>query len=175
MESSILALIITAIIAIPLSFFYVIPYFFGAPYEKSSNKRIKTIIEFSRGSRKAAELGSGAGHIAIKLAKEGINVDCFEINPFLVLYTKWKVKKLGLGKKIKITWGNFFDYNLGKYDEIVFFQFSTIMNRLEKKFKKEISPNIKVISNYWKLPNVKPIKEKNRVYLYRINSTKLKN
>ena len=166
MQIEIIILTLLILISIPLSFFFVIPFLFGAPYEKSGKKQIKTILEFSKGSKYAAELGSGNAQIAIELAKKGIKVDCYEINPFLVIYTKIKIRKLNLQNKIKVRWGNFFDYNLEKYDCIIMFQFSTIMHKLKNKFDKELKPKTKIISNYWKIPKMKPIKQKNEVKLY---------
>lgn len=168
MQIELIIFIILIITSVPLAFFFVIPFLFGAPYEKSGKKQIKTILEFSKGTKYAAELGSGSADIAIELAKKGIKVDCYEINPFLVISTKIKIKKLKLKNKIKIIWGNFFDYNLNKYDTIVMFQFSTIMHKLKNKFDKELNPKTKIISNYWKIPKMKPIKQKNEVKLYRV-------
>lgn len=149
--------------------FFSFPFLFGAPYEKSKNKQIKTIVEFSKNSKHVAELGSGSGEIAIELAKRKIKVDCYEINPFLILYLKFKIKKLEYKKNIKIIWGNFFDYNLSMYDTIFLFQFGTIMKKLEKKFNKELKENTKIISNHWKLPNKIPKKIKNDIFLYTLN------
>ena len=174
MEIELLIFIFLIFISIPLSFFYLIPFIFGAPYEQSRKKQIETILEFSKNSKYVAELGSGNGKIAIELAKRGVFVDGYEINPFLVIYSKRKIKKLKLENKIKIVWGNFFDYNLSKYDTIVMFQFSTIMNKLKNKFDKELKNKTKIISNYWKLPKSNPIKQKNKINLYIKNTPNLK-
>jgi len=154
------------IITLVLSFFYFIPFFYGAPFEKSKEEQINKIIKFSKNSKLVAELGSGNGKIAIKLAKKGIKVDCYEINPFLILLTKRKIKKLFLENNVKIKWKNFFKQDLSKYDTIIFFQFPTITNKLKNKFDRELKKGTKIISNYWPLPNMKPKEEENLIKLY---------
>ncbi len=120
-------------------------------------------------------MGSGDGRVCIALANKNKNVKIhgFEINPFLVLISRKKIKKLNLQNQIQIHWKNFWDVNLSEFNKIIFFQFKSITKRLENKFNKELKPKTKVISHNWKLPNWK-IKDKlgkkelleGEVYLY---------
>lgn len=153
------------VITFILSYFYLIPLFYGAPYENSKEEQIKQIINFSKDSKYIAELGSGSGKIAIELSKLNKKIDCYEINPFLVLYLRYKIEKLKL-KNVRVIWKNFFKINLSKYDTIIFFQFPTIIEKLEDKFKNELKKGTKIISNYWKLKKLKPKKESKNIFLY---------
>lgn len=169
----ILIIISLGILSIILSYFFLIPFFYGAPYEPSRGKALKNIIKFiaPKSRDKIAELGSGDGRICIALAKKlpknsKIEIHGFEINPFLVWLSRRKIRKLGLQNKIKIYWENFWKINLHNYNKIVIFQFSTITKRLSKKFKKELKPNSLIVSHWWKLPNLKIKKREGRVYLY---------
>ena len=159
-------------ITITLAYFFVIPFFFGAPYEPSRGKALKSIIKFTnpKFGDKIAELGSGDGRICIALAKnlQKIEIHGFEINPFLVWISRRKIKKLGLQNKIKIYWKNFFKEDLSRYNKIVMFQFNTITNKLSKKFKKELKPGSIIVSHWWKLPEWKIKKQIGRVYLYEV-------
>jgi len=159
-------------ITITLAYFFVIPFFFGAPYEPSRGKALKSIIKFTnpKSGDKIAELGSGDGRICIALAKnlQKIEIHGFEINPFLVWISRRKIKKLGLQNKIKIYWKNFFKEDLSRYNKIVMFQFNTITNKLSKKFKKELKPGSIIVSHWWKLPEWKIKKQIGRVYLYEV-------
>ena len=164
----IIILISLLILSIILAYFFIIPFFFGAPYEPSRGEALKNIIKFTnpKSGDKIAELGSGDGRICIVLAKKGAEVQGFEINPFLVWLSRRRIKKLGLQNKIKIYWKNFFKEDLSKYNKIVMFQFNTITNRLSKKFKKELKPNSLIVSHWWKLPGWRIKKQEGRVYLY---------
>lgn len=170
MLSAAFLFIILLIITIILSLFYVIPFFYGAPFEPSHKKQLQKIIEFAdvKKNEKIAELGSGDGRIVIELAKKGAIAHGFEINPLLVLYSRKKIKEAKLEKNAFIHWKNFWKTNLNTYDTIVLFQFKTIMKKLEKKLKNELKPNSKIISNEWKFPNFKLIKRKNKISLYKI-------
>lgn len=169
-------IILILILLIPITFF-VIPWFYGAPYDISRKNAIKNIIKLidpMKGDL-IAELGSGDGRVCIALTKENkdVKIHGFEINPFLVLISRRKIKKLNLQNQIKIHMRNFWNVNLSKFNKIIFFQFRTITKRLEKKFENELSPKTKIISHNWKLPNWK-IKKKlgkkelleGEVYLY---------
>ena len=89
--SFIIFLIPLAILSIILAWFFLIPFFFGAPYEPTRGKALKNIIKFTnpKAGDKIAELGSGDGRICITLTKKlpknsKIEIHGFEINPFLV-------------------------------------------------------------------------------------------
>ncbi len=171
----VILLIPLVILSIILSYFFLIPFFYGAPYEPSRGKALKNIIKFTApkiGDR-IAELGSGDGRVCIALAKKlpensKIEIHGFELNPFLVWISRVRIKKLGLQNKIKIYWKNFWKVNLYNYNKIVIFQFSKITNRLPKKFKRELKPNSLIVSHWWKLKNLEIKKQEGRVYLYEV-------
>lgn len=149
--------------------FLFVPWIFGAPFEPTSKKEIKYILEFASAKKgaKIAELGSGDGRIVIALAKKGAEVHGYEINPFLVLYSKFKIRREKLQKKAFIHWKSFWKANLGRFDTIVLFQIGYVMNRLKKKLDKESKKGTKIISHYWKFPEWKYIKKKGKIYFYK--------
>ncbi len=168
-------LIISFIIAFIVIFtlFFIWPWLFGAPFEPTSNKKMKKMIKLAKLKKtdKVVDLGSGDGRLVIEMAKHGVKESHgYEINPFLVLLSKLKIKRQGLSKKAFIHWGNFWNKDLGKFDVIILFQFSTIMKRLKKKLKKELKKNSRIVSYHWKFPNWKPIKRLENIYLYKINN-----
>ena len=166
---NIFVLIFLIILAIILVIFFYWPWLFGAPYEPTSEKKLKRIMKLAKIKKgdKAVDLGSGDGRIVIEMAKEGAIAEGYEINPFLVLLSRYKIKKAGLKGKATIHWKSFWKINLNKYDVIVMFQFPTIMNRLKKKLQKEIRNKSRIISYYWKFPDWKFIKRIENIYLYR--------
>ncbi len=155
--------ILVLLLILILFIFFIFPWFFGAPYDVTREKALKNIIKLTKPQANdlIAELGSGDGRVCIELALQNkkTKIHGYEINPFLVMISRRKIRKLNLQKQIKIYWKNFWKVNLAKYNKIVFFQFSTITKRLEKKFNKELKKNTKVISHNWKLPNWKAKKQ----------------
>lgn len=163
------------IIGIILSLFFLIPFFFGAPYEPSRGKALKNIVEFtdSEEGDKIADLGSGDGRICIELAKKApkkkdIEIHGFEMNPLLVLFSRYKIRKQGLRHKIKIKLKNFWFQDLSEYNKVVIFQFNTIIKKLGNKIKREMKSGSRVVSHWWKIPGWKIKKKVGRVYLYEI-------
>jgi len=178
MNTVLLILLIFAIISILIfCAFFVFPWFFGAPYDVSRKPALKNIVKLTNPKKgdKIAELGSGDGRVCIALAGKNkyAEIHGFEINPFLVLISRHKIKKMNLQNRVKIHWKNFWYVNLRNFNKIVFFQFSIITEKLENKFEKELKKGAKIISHNWKLPTWKIKKHLGRdhlsygiVYLY---------
>ena len=161
-------LLIILIILLLIFAIWISSCFFGAPFQPSSNKALREIINLAKVKRgdRVADLGSGNGKIVIEFAKLGAEAHGYEINPLLVWLSRRKIKNLGLQKKAFIHSGNFMNSPLGKFNIITSFQISYIMPGLEKKLKKELKKGTKVISNTWKFPNWKPKRKIEHVYLY---------
>jgi 16S rRNA A1518/A1519 N6-dimethyltransferase RsmA/KsgA/DIM1 with predicted DNA glycosylase/AP lyase activity len=169
--------ILAIVFALVFCMFFVFPWIMGAPYDVSRSEALKNILKLTspKHQDKIAELGSGDGRVCIALAKQNSKAKIygFEINPFLVWISRRKIRKANLQNQIKIYCKNFWRINLSKYNKIVFFQFRSITNRLEKKFDKELKKGTKIISHNWKLPNYKIKKQigkkgltEGKVYLY---------
>lgn len=163
---------IIGIILLGIATFFIIfiflPWRFGAPFEPTSRKELENILKLARVKKdeKVAELGSGNGKIVIALAKQGAEIHGYEVNPFLVLWSRWKIKKLGLENKAFIHRKNFWKINFNNYDILVLFQINYVMKKLGDKIKKEAKKGTRVVSNTWKFPGKKHIKKISHVYLY---------
>lgn len=173
----IIGLIVLIILISFFLVFFIIPLFFGAPFDISRKQALKNMLILTSPKRKdkIAELGSGDGRVCIALARKNKNAEIhgFEINPFLVMISRKKIKKLNLDNQIEIHWKNFWKVNFRFYNKIVLFQYRSIMNRLEKKLRKELRPKAKVISHNWTFPTWRIKKELGKhgllqgtVYLY---------
>lgn len=162
----ILAVIIFVIIPLALMF--------GASFELTDDKTLRIMLKFARVKKgeKVAELGSGDGKLVIAFAKKGAEVHGYEINPFLVLLSKYKIRKEGLKGKAFVHWKNFWNVELGNFDVISVFQVGYVMPRLYKKLKREAKKKIRIVSNTWKFPNLRLLKEKGGVFYYEINPLK---
>ena len=90
--------------------------FQGAIYVPSNEKAINAIIKMAKLKKgsKIADLGSGDGRIVIAFARSGIQAHGFEINPFLVLFSRWNIKKEKLTDRASIHWQDFWKINLLK-------------------------------------------------------------
>ena len=159
-------------VLIVIFFFIILPFFIGAPFEQTNKRTLRKMIEFSKIKKgeKVVDLGSGNGKIVIELAKLSLDIEVhgFEINPFLVWFSKRKVKKFGLQNKAFIHFGNFWNKNFSKYNVIFIYQIGFIMKGLGEKLRKELKTGSRIVSNTWKFPNWKPKKQEGDVYFYEV-------
>ncbi len=169
LEFLILTLVVMSFWLILCITLYIIPLFFGAPYEGTGKRKIEDIVELAKVKKgdKVVDLGSGDGRIVMAFAKKGIEAHGFEINPFLVLASKYKIKRLKLDNAF-IHWQSFWKEDLGKYEIIILFQYKTIMKKLKEKLEKELKGSAKIISYHWKFSNWKIVKNIGDVYLYKV-------
>ena len=164
-----LALLLSVLV---LVFFFLFPLGRGAIYAASLPDKVNLIVELSGASagERAADLGSGDGRIVIALARRGAEAHGFEINPFLVLLSRRAVRRAGLGGQAFIHWRSFWGADLSRFDVLTLFQGSFIMRRLEKKIRREMSADARVISDYWGFPSLVPDRRIGTVYRYRLGA-----
>jgi SAM-dependent methyltransferase len=150
--------------------FVIVPLMAGAPFETTKDERLRKMIRFARVKKgeKVAELGSGNGKVLMEFARRGAKVHGYEINPLMVLLSRWKIRKAGLKGRAFVHWKNFWRVDLGKFDVISTFQVGYVMGLLERKLKREARSKMRIVSNNWKFPSLKCLKENDGVYYYEI-------
>lgn len=150
----ILLAILSCFLAI-LAILFLLPIFQGAPFIPTDKKKLPTIIKLAgiKSGQKIVDLGSGDGRLVIALAKAGAEAHGYEINPFLVWWSRYKIKRAGLKEKAFVHQKGFWRANLQPFDLVVLFGIGHIMEKLEKKLKKELKPGAKVVSNCFTFPN----------------------
>ena len=167
-------IILEVIIIILIVTFGIIPLFFrGAPFLPSYNRKgegyldgIINVLEKSGTNKKFIDLGSGDGRVVIKFARRGFLSYGVELNPFLVLWSNLKIKRLGI-KSAKILWSNFWEFNLGGFDIIYFFHFNRVNRFLEEKIKREAKENAVIVSVGFPLENFKLIDKEGVFFIYK--------
>jgi 16S rRNA A1518/A1519 N6-dimethyltransferase RsmA/KsgA/DIM1 with predicted DNA glycosylase/AP lyase activity len=149
--------------------FHIISFCFGAPYLATGKERREEMIEIAhiKKGEKTVDLGSGNGNIVIAMAKKGAYADGYEINPFYVLLSKWKIKQQKLEENAHIYWRNYWHVDFSPYDIITIYGISYIMDALEKKLKQEIKSKTQVISSCYRFKHWKPEKKIGYIFLYK--------
>jgi protein-L-isoaspartate O-methyltransferase len=170
-----LYLIFSSLLAIALIIFIItfgLPFFTGAPFAVSSRFKIKKMMalinELTEVSKKvmAVDVGSGDGRIVIALAQNGFVAVGLEINPFLVWYSRLRIKRAKTGEQAKIKHVNYWQEDFSQYDVIVLFGVFYIMEKLEKKLLKELKPGAIVICNHFFFPSWAPVRQEGDVFIY---------
>ena len=171
---SLAASILMVLTVFYLAFFVFFPLGRGAVFFPSMRSHAQRMAEWSSVSYgdKAADLGSGDGRVVIALARRGAESHGYEINPALVLLSRWNVRRAGLCGHAHIHWGSFWRADLSSFHAVTVFQGSFIMQRLEKKVLSELTQGARVVSDYWGFPNLKPELIIETVYFYRIGANR---
>lgn len=140
----------------------------GAPPVPTSRHALSLMMQLAqpRLGEKAADLGSGDGRIILALAQQGIQAQGYEINPFLVWWTKYRIKKLGVEQYASVRLKSFWSTPLADFDMVFVYGMPHIMKDLEAKLQKELQPGSRVVSNYFPFPAWKPVQKAEHVYLY---------
>lgn len=162
--------ILVLAIAAYLVLYVFFPLARGALYDPSSPEETRHMVEIAGPSpgEKAADLGSGDGRVVIALARTGVEAHGYEVNPILVVLSRSKIRREGLLGSAFIHWASFWRADLSGYDIITVFQVGFVMGRLESKLKREVSPDVRIVSHYWKFPSLRPEKTRGNIHLYRI-------
>ena len=151
-----------------LGFFIAPLIVWGAPFDPSDRETVKKMVALAniQPCKKAADLGSGDGRVVIALAKAGAEAHGYEINPLLVWWARRNIRKAGLTDKASIHWKSFWRENFVSFDAITVFGVNYIMKDLEKKLRKELKTNARVVSNTWPFPTWSHSLKEGNVYLY---------
>lgn len=140
---------------------FVLPIIRGAIFLPTFPKTVEKMIKVAKLSpgQKAVDLGSGDGRILIALAKQGVYTHGYEINPFLVLISRYRIRKANLQKHAFVHWKSLWKADLTQMDAVFIFGISYIMKNLELKLKKELPEGAIVISNAFLFPSWKETKK----------------
>ncbi len=167
--------VLFALILVMLFVFLGLPMIFpGAPFlpsfrRKNINK-IREVIDFASQiapGKKMADIGSGDGRVVIEFAKKGFDATGIEFNPFLVFWSRLKIKRLGL-KNARIVKQNFWKADFSDYDVVYIFQLTSVNLLLVDKFRKELKTGAIIISAGFQLFNIKLIKQDGIFGIYKV-------
>lgn len=141
---------------------------YGAPYVKSKKEKVAVMLEFAaiRPGEKVIDLGSGDGTLVIEAARRGAHAAGIEINPFLVWYSRFMIKRAGFKNRIPIVQGDFRKFPLSNADVVFIYLWPSTIEKLKEKLFQELKPGARIISNGFPIKGWRHIIEKDKVYLY---------
>ncbi|HTM67845.1 MAG TPA: hypothetical protein VL426_00960 [Candidatus Binatia bacterium] len=153
-----------------LTYLFAVPgYAEGPPYvptKASAAAAMLSLLGASQGET-VIDLGSGDGRLLIAAAKTGCRAVGYELNLPLVLWSRLTALRQGVGRSVRVRWGNFWKADLSRADVVMVFGFSTMMERLGGKFAAELRPGARIICERYALPGWTPLAERDGIYLYK--------
>jgi len=77
---------------------------------------------------------------------------------------------LGLRNRVRIVYGDFFTQDLSEADVVTCYLLRSTNIRLQEKFKDELRPETRVVSNYFTFPALNMVSrdEEAKLYLYNL-------
>lgn len=112
------------------------------------------------------DLGSGDGRILEEAAKRGATVIGYELNPFLVWYSRHRLRRFG--DRVKIYRKNLLKADLTGVTVILFFQLDTIMPKIVEMLKRSAPSQARIISFAFDATGLREVAQKRIVKEYRL-------
>ncbi|XP_048466806.1 ATP synthase subunit C lysine N-methyltransferase isoform X2 [Rhincodon typus] len=107
------------------------------PFVPASPAQVETVLQMLKGRRgKLVDIGSGDGRIVIAAAKQGFRAVGYELNPWLVWYSRYKAWQEGVHHNTR-----FYISDLWK------------MTSLEEKLQRELRSNARVVACRFPFPS----------------------
>ena len=157
-----------------LLLFMMLALFFGAPLVPSKPEVARKMVELLKikPGMTIYDLGSGDGRVLIELAKRNVFARGIEINPYAVAFSFVRCFIAGVRKQVQVRWGNYWWTNLAQANGVIVYGLPQIMPRLAQKFKAELRPKTRIVSNSFQIPGLHLLKEaqvgKTKIYLYQV-------
>ncbi len=122
----------------------------GAPWLPTKRKKIQQMLEIAnvQPGELVYDLGCGDGRVLIIATRKfGARSVGIEIDLMRFLWCQFLITILGLRKKIRIIYGDFFKQDLSDADVIFCYLLQSTNNKLEDKLLQEVSPETRIVSN----------------------------
>lgn len=130
------------------------------PYVPATEKQVANILRMaqaSKGQRSTlVDLGSGDGRVVIAAARHGYQAHGYELNQWLVWYSRLQARLQGLHEKATFSRANLWKVELSSFDTIVIFGVMEMMPKLQEKFQEEMKGDAQVLACRFPLPDWKP-------------------
>lgn len=163
-----MSLYLVVFIGIILAVFVFSPLFLGVPFLPTHRQQALKMMELAKikPGMKVADLGSGAGRLLFLANSFGASAVGYELNPFLVLWTKliifFKNKK-----DVKVFYKSIYDADIADVDVIFLFLYPPHMKKLTEKIFTEMKDDAVILSYVFEFPNHKPVAKEQGIFVYK--------
>jgi len=133
------------------------------PFVPATENQINNVLKLCRkcgGERSTlVDLGSGDGRIVFSAAKNGYQATGYELNPWLVIYSKISARLQNLSANAVFERRDLWKVDYKNYDNIVIFGVADMMDELSVKLEEDMKENSRVIACRFEIPRWTPVEE----------------
>ncbi|OXA44060.1 ATP synthase subunit C lysine N-methyltransferase isoform X2 [Folsomia candida] len=124
------------------------------PYVPATTSQVENVIKALKGRKGTlVDLGSGDGRIVLEAAKVGFKSTGVELNPWLVMYSKFQAFRSGISSMASFHRRDIWKTDLSKFDNVVIFGVDSMMKDLEVKCSQEMHDKSVIAACRFSFPN----------------------
>jgi SAM-dependent methyltransferase len=170
-----LSILMLVLACLGLAWFFV-PMLSGIPWVPSTDRRIRRALEMSglQPGEIFYDLGCGDGRVLIAAVCDyGATAIGIEISPLHCLVTKLRAISAGVGKQVRVRWGNYDRMDLSDADVVYQFGHSHFAARLKRQLERQLRPGARLVSVVVDIPGwqAAAFDRNELVFLYRMPPT----
>jgi 16S rRNA A1518/A1519 N6-dimethyltransferase RsmA/KsgA/DIM1 with predicted DNA glycosylase/AP lyase activity len=118
------------------------------------------------------DLGCGDGRIIVTAARRyGARAVGIELDPLRYFWCQILITILGLRDRVRIVYGDFYKQDFSAASVVTCYLLRATNKKLEGKFKSELNPETRIVSNYFTFPGLQLVGEdkEEKLYLYTLS------
>ncbi|KAM9350072.1 ATP synthase subunit C lysine N-methyltransferase-like [Symphorus nematophorus] len=127
------------------------------PFVPATTAQVENVLTVLRArTGTLVDIGSGDGRIVIAAAKRGFQASGFELNPWLVWYSRYKAWREGVHRSTSFHISDLWKVSFAQYSNVVIFGVPQMMEQLELKLASELPSTAKVVACRFPFPTWVP-------------------
>lgn len=155
------------IIGIAVLIPFLLVSFVGAPYVPTHKKNLEAVFNSIKLPKDALiiDLGSGDGRLLVFAARKGYRVVGYELNPFLVLVSRIRLRKY---ENARVHMQNFWQADVSQADLVFTFLATKFMDKLNKVIVPKMKKDSYFASYAFEIPDLELLHKQNSVNMYKL-------
>ncbi|XP_006876960.1 PREDICTED: protein FAM173B [Chrysochloris asiatica] len=127
------------------------------PFVPATPRQLDNVVRMLRSrSGPLVDIGSGDGRVVIAAAKEGFPAVGYELNPWLVWYSRYRAWREGVHESATFHRSDLWKVTFSQFSNVVIFGVPQMMLQLEKKLELELQDDARVIACRFPFPHWTP-------------------
>ncbi|CAL8322558.1 unnamed protein product [Arctogadus glacialis] len=127
------------------------------PFVPATTTQVENVLKVLRTrSGTLVDIGSGDGRIVIAAAKRGFHASGFELNPWLVWYSRYRAWREGVHHSTSFHISDLWKVSFAQYSNVVIFGVPQMMEQLELKLSSDLQSTAMVVACRFPFPSWVP-------------------